>query len=519
MPDPPPSPPNLPAVNEQLAARAISTTQIELNWNIKAPAKTTTVRIYRTLAADPFNFVMVASASLSPGKYLDAGLMPNTTYLYHIKWPVSGVLLSPPSNTVRVTTASGGEPAPTPRPNPTPSPAPTPSPTPNTTPTPSPTPAATPSATPTPTPTSPPDNLPTGAIPLDDEEVELVRLVSEYRSTRHLGPIRPSIALTRSSDFLSQDSAVRKLVTKTDSIGRNVEGRARAFGFQPNTTFDAVVASGNLSAQQVLNIWKSSAADNDILLNPIWKVAGIGRTFNISTRQWYWVIELAAFWDKTIPIPGEDDDGRVDGSDSIRTRPPGAAIAAGHHFSGYGEDGIEWYSALHCDLDDPGKNCWKDEPPQGNPSLKELSLPDNLIGTWHVQYSISPTGVVHYNDYNGWDATGFTITFWINANGTWQTKGYRAYQVPTPNESGTWTSVHDASRDEEIVTFYRQGKPTAAIRIHAAKGVLTLYAADGGASMQSFLKGLPADANPGDDPQIILHPGIGYFNAPHAPFS
>jgi hypothetical protein len=162
--------------------------------------------------------------------------------------------------------------------------------------------------------------------------------------------------------------------------------------------------------------------------------------------------------------------------------------------------------------------CWKDEPPQGNPSLSLPSLPDNLTGTWHVQYTISPTGVVHYNDYSGWDATGFTITYWINANGTWTSKGYRAYQVPTPTESGTWTSVHDASRDEEIVTFHRSGKPSATIRIHAARGVLTLYAVEGGTAMQGFLKGFPADSNPKDDPQIILHPGIGYFNAPHAPF-
>jgi hypothetical protein len=36
--------------------------------------------------------------------------------------------------------------------------------------------------------------------------------------------------------------------------------------------------------------------------------------------------------------------------------------------------------------------------------------------------------------------------------------------------------------------------------------------------MQGFLRGAAADNNPSDDPQILLHPGIGYFNAPHAPF-
>ena len=125
----------------------------------------------------------------------------------------------------------------------------------------------------------------------------------------------------------------------------------------------------------------------------------------------------------------------------------------------------------------------------------------------------------HYNDYNGWDATGFTISWWINANGTWATQGYRFYQQPTPSESGWWTSVHDASRNEEIITFTRQGgRPAAVFRAHAAYGVLTFYAVEGGASMASFLRGVPADNNRADDPQVILHPGVSYFNAPHAPF-
>lgn len=344
----------------------------------------------------------------------------------------------------------------------------------------------------------------------------MIELINLHRSTRALSVLRPSIALTKASDFLSRDLAARTIVSKIDSSGRNAEQRARAFGYVPTTTFGVTVVAGNLTAQQALNALKSSPVENEILMTPVWKVLGIGRTFNASTGQWYWVIDFAGLWDKTIMIPGEDDDGMIDGNPRIRTRPPAAAIAAGHRFSGYADDGTEWYSALHIDLDDPNRMMWKDEPPQGNPSLKEPSIRDNLLGVWHVQYTISPTGVKHYNDYNGYDGTGFTINWTINADGTWSTKGFRAYQVPTPTESGRWTSVHDAARDEEIVTFYRSnGKPTATIRIHAAKGVLTLYAVLGPTSMGNFLTGVPADANPKDDPQIILHPGPGYFNAPH----
>ncbi|MFN0112789.1 MAG: CAP domain-containing protein [Blastocatellia bacterium] len=512
---PTPTPAPTPQGNETLSARAVSSTQVELSWRIRATRQVNSVRIYRTTAAEPLGFNFITSVAVLPNRYVDSNLTPGTTYLYYIKWPEGGVLLSPPSNTATATTL-GGSPTPTPTPTPVPTPTATPTPTPTATPTP------TPRATPTPTPTPPPDPGGTGgAIPLDDEEKELLRLIAAYREGKFAGPIRPSIALTNSSEFLSRDLAGRGIISRIDRMGRDVEARARAFGYRPSTTFDALIAAGNLSAQQALNVWKSSYGESEVLANPVWKVAGVARTYHAGSRSWYWVIEFAGFWDKTIPIPGEDEDGRVDGSEMIRTRPPGAAITAGHRFSGYGDDG-EWYSGRHCDLDLTEGNirdrCWKDEPPQGNPSLLLPSMPDNLPGTWHVQYSISPTGIVHYNDYSGFDATGFTITYWINANGTWTSKGYRAYQVPTPTESGTWTSVHDAARDEEIVTFYRPGKPTATIRIHAVRGVLTLYAVEGGAAMQGFLKGFAADSNPKDDPQIILHPGIGYFNAPHAPF-
>ncbi len=519
-PTPGATPAPTPAGGQMLTARAISDTQIELVWQLPSLYKKPTyINIYRTTAAEPQNFNLLATASAVTNRFIDAGLTPGVSYYYQIKYPISGVLLSPPSNTAIAKTGGGVSPAPTPKPTPAPTPSPTPVPTPNPNPNPTPTPTPVPTPTPNPTPTPPASGGAAEAIPLDDEEGELVRLISEYRATRHLSPVFASISMTRSSDFMSRDLAARGTVSKVDSGGRGVEARARAYGYRPNTTFDLVAVRGNLTAKQALDVWKASTADREVLFNPAWKVAGVGRTYQGSTGQWYWVVEFAGFWDKTIPIPGEDEDGMVDGNPLIRTRPPGWAIAAGHRFTGYAEDGVDWYTSIHCDMDDPTRYCWKDAPPQGNPSLKEPSLRDNIAGTWHVQYTISPTGVVHYNDYNGWDATGFTISFWINANGTWATQGYRAYQQPTPTESGWWESIHDASRDEEIVTFYRQnGRPAATIRIHAAKGVLTLFAVEGGASMQSFLKGVPADNNPKDDPQILLHPGVSYFNAPHAPF-
>src|SRR5205085_12173007 len=186
-----------------------------------------------------------------------------------------------------------------------------------------------------------------------------------------------------------------------------------------------------------------------------------------------------AFWDYTIPLPGEDEDGRIDGNELVRTRPPADALAKGHVFTGYGDDG-QPYTSLHCDTET--KACWKDPAIQGNPGLDDGSDPDLLVGTWHLEREVSPSGIVHSNDINGYDLTEFTMNLQLNKDHTWVSQGYRAYQNPTPVEAGTWKSVHDISHNEEIITFYRDnGKPTATIRAHVTKDQLTFFVDAGGA--------------------------------------
>jgi uncharacterized protein YkwD len=520
-PTPVPTPVATPTpTNAALFAQAVSTTQIRINWKVVSGASN--LRLFRAVGNDPNNFSMVSVLPMQPTSYVDTNLQPGTLYRYYYKTPVpgmGGIILSGPSAIAEaVTLGSNGNPTPTPTPTPSATPTPTPVPTPKPSPgaTPTPTPVATPKPTPvvTPTPTPTPGPTPSGPIPLDAQEEELLTLITNYRSTINASILRASIALTKSSDHLSRDNASRNVADLFDSLGRNIEMRARFYGFARTTTFDGVAAAGSLTPQQALNQWKNNYSQNEVLLNRKWKVAGVARTFNASTNKWYWVVEFAGTFDKTIPVPGEDEDGMVDGNWLIRTRPPAAAINAGHRFSGYGEEEGSWYSGKHCDIDEPGSFCWKDEPPQGNPSLALPSNASNIPGVWHVQYTLSPTKVKHYNDYNGWDATGYTITYWIYPDGRWQSMGYRAYQQPTPTDSGTWSSVRDASRDEEIVTFRRANGSIVTIRIHAAYQVLTLYAVSG----NNWLQGVPADNHPGDDPQIILHPGVSYYNAPHPPF-
>ncbi|MBS1790735.1 MAG: right-handed parallel beta-helix repeat-containing protein [Acidobacteria bacterium] len=389
----------------------------------------------------------------------------------------------------------------------TPTPTPTPAPTP--TPKPSPTPTPTPVPTPTPTPT-PPGSTPvtsTTALPLESEEKRLLELISQYRLQRGRSPLGTSISLTKASDFLAREMASWNYTDTIDLAGRGPVERVRDYGFQGGAASipeDALVFSGSASATDVFNSWKASALGRILLMTPEWKVAGVGRSLSATTNRWQWNVTFAAYWDATVPLAGEDEEGRIDNNELIRTRPPSAAMLEAHRFSGYGDDGYS-YNPVHCDEDSEPRNCWRDPPP-ANSRLDEVSLAENFVGLWKVMYSINSIGIVHAN-YDDWDKTGFTMELQINPNGTWIMRGYRILQTPPSVESGTWTLTHIADRNEEVINFIRAGTlPRATIRAHITADQLTFFAIDGGGIMKNFLRGVNADDNNKDDPQVIFVP-------------
>ncbi|MBK6797924.1 MAG: CAP domain-containing protein [Acidobacteria bacterium] len=354
---------------------------------------------------------------------------------------------------------------------------------------------------------NPPTNSLT-ATPLDSEESTLLDLINKFRLQNGRNPLSPSISLTNAGDWMAGDMASKNYLNKIDTSGRNPSQRARVFGFPVNnstTPENSLIASTEGSPRQVLDQWLSNAADREILINLHWKNIGVARSFNQRLNSWFWEVTFAAYWDKTIPLPGEDEEGRIDNNEFVRTRPPARALGAPWRFTGYGDDGQQ-YSTTHCIVESSPEFCWSDPPRQGNPLLSDISMSEYLTGTWKVMYTISMMGIVHA-DLGIFDRTGFNMELQINPGGTWSMKGYRSGLPASQFESGNWQAVHDASRNEEIVTFVRQnGLPRATIRIHATKDQLTFFAVDGGGTMKNFLRGVTADDNQKDDPQVIFIP-------------
>jgi uncharacterized protein YkwD len=405
------------------------------------------------------------------------------------------------------TITSPPSPTPTPNPTPTPKPSPTSTPAPTPVPTPSPTPVPTVTPTPAPTPTPTPAPTPTPTIDLlDPAEKPLLNLINEYRQQINVGPLSASIALNLACDWGSRDMAERRYLNKVDSLGRSPAQRARAYGYPGNrgtVEEDALVYMGNGEARDIFNRWRATQTDDSVLRNPAWKVVGLARAYSTAQQHWYWQICFGSFWDKTIPLAGEDEEGRIDSNDLVRARPPSLALAADHRFTGYGEDGSA-YAAVHCDIDSQLQTCWHDPPPQSNLRLNEPTGLEFLPGHWTVLKQISAQGVTHAN-YVGYDRTGIVMELRLNNNGTWSSRGFRAFTTPAPLENGTWEAVLDSARNEIILTFERQNRlPRASVRAHVVAGQLTLFAVDGGSLMRNFFRGWLRDDNPADDPQIIF---------------
>ncbi len=141
--------------------------------------------------------------------------------------------------------------------------------------------------------------------------------------------------------------AQREQADTTDSLGRNAAQRARAFSFPG--TFAPVDESEWAYASDATELFEAAQFNQGLSTMPAWKSIGIARVFSPGSGRWYWSLIFGAYWDKTVLLAGEDEEGRIAGNEFVRTRPPSAALQAGHRFSGYGDDGAP-YSPIHCDL-------------------------------------------------------------------------------------------------------------------------------------------------------------------------
>lgn len=128
---------------------------------------------------------------------------------------------------------------------------------------------------------------------LDSEEQAVLTLINNYRAQNGLGALSLNAQLNAASEWMSNDMAAKNYFSHTDSLGRDPFQRMAAFGYNYNTWKGENLAAGVNTAQAALDLWKGSPGHNANMLNPNFKVIGIGRAYNAGSKYgWYWTTDF-----------------------------------------------------------------------------------------------------------------------------------------------------------------------------------------------------------------------------------
>jgi uncharacterized protein YkwD len=143
----------------------------------------------------------------------------------------------------------------------------------------------------------------TGDPVLDAEETAFCTKINQYRVQNGRTPLRVSVSLTNASKWMSNDLAGKNYFSHTDSLGRAFNTRLGAFGYTYGTYIGENVAAGYASGASTFEQWRASSGHDANMLNPAYKVIGIGRGYSAtSAYKWYWTTDFGAYTDRTMTV-------------------------------------------------------------------------------------------------------------------------------------------------------------------------------------------------------------------------
>jgi uncharacterized protein YkwD len=140
---------------------------------------------------------------------------------------------------------------------------------------------------------------------IDSEERLMVEMINDYREEHGLGRLQTSIALTRAADWMTNDMATNNIFSHTDSLGRDLGERIGSFGYKNHSYRGENLAAGFGDAKATFKQWKDSPSHNATMLHPKFKVIGISRHKDDSSKfKWYWASDFGGHVDKTFEAGG-----------------------------------------------------------------------------------------------------------------------------------------------------------------------------------------------------------------------
>ena len=140
--------------------------------------------------------------------------------------------------------------------------------------------------------------LAAGDNDLDEQELEFLRIINEYRAANGAPCLTPSPTMNEAATFMSRAMGEQGFFDHNEPpcddagdicTGRDPFDRITDFGHTEWTTAAENIAAGNGGAAPTFEQWRTSPGHNENMLDPDFTSIGIGRVYvENSYFGWYW---------------------------------------------------------------------------------------------------------------------------------------------------------------------------------------------------------------------------------------
>ena len=144
-----------------------------------------------------------------------------------------------------------------------------------------------------------------GAAAIDNQELELLRLINEHRANNGLPPLQLSSTLNKSAAWKSRSMADNAYFAHDDQPGgRSWTQRFQDCGYTYHTFTGENIAAAHQYASDTFTQWAGSPGHNGNMLNTSYAAIGLGRAYNSSSPYgWYWTADFGGVADGYSPPP------------------------------------------------------------------------------------------------------------------------------------------------------------------------------------------------------------------------
>ena len=151
--------------------------------------------------------------------------------------------------------------------------------------------------------------LAAGDPALDEQEVEFLRIINEYREANGAPCLTPSPTMNDAATYMSDAMGEQGFFDHNEPpcddagdicTGRDPFDRITAFGHDQWTSAAENIAAGNASAEATFEQWRTSPGHNENMLDRGFTSIGIGRVYvENSYFGWYWTNNFSNWVDGT----------------------------------------------------------------------------------------------------------------------------------------------------------------------------------------------------------------------------